>query len=375
VAPSYGTGGDNTLWNTVAADFHAANPGITVSVEQETNRSTLLTDATAGGPAGDADLMVGVPADSFTGQDLSRFYAATEIAPAGNDVLPGFTRSETTVGADGKAKQIGVPFTGSTFELFYNKRLFAQAHIARPPATWNDILLDATKINALGMTGYGLALGTPDALTTLQLWAKGNGGGLMNAAKTTWTLNQSANVDTLRWLETNLINPGISEFSTFEAPLVAVKQDFAGGYLGMVVADPGLIKQAEAGPAGTAFGVTRIPGRYGPMTYSLGSVDDIIATRAHPENKAAIAKFVAFLLQPKYQKEFADQAGTVPVTRSGVAAESQNSLLEPFLEAMPTADWLPTQAPGWTQVESYFQNVNDPKAFLDHAQAVATGSR
>jgi multiple sugar transport system substrate-binding protein len=375
VAPSYGTA-DNTLWNTVVADFHAANPGITVDVQQEQSRSSLPTTAIPAGTVYGADVMVGVPTDSFDGRDLSTFYSAGELEPPGNDLLPSFSYAENAIGADGKSKQIGIPFTGTNLEFFYNKLLFAKAHIAKPPATWNDILVDAKKINALGMTGYGLPMGPNDIITTTQLWAKGNGGGFMNAAKTTWTVNQSANVDTLQWLEANLINPGLSQFTTFASPMSNVKQDFADGILGMVVADPGLIKQAEAGKVGAAFGVTRIPGRYGPMSYSLGWVDDIIATRAHPEDKAAIAKFVAFLLQPKYQKQFADLAGTVPVTRSGVAAEGQNPLLKPFLDAMPTVDWLPTHAPGWKQLQDKFDNtgaqINDPKTFLDQAQALAT---
>lgn len=370
VAPSYVIGADDSLWDTVAADFHAANPTITVKVQQERNRPVSTTDAFAAGP----DLMVGVPVDDFTGHDLGLFYSADEIEPAHNDILPSFGYLESTVDETGKNKRIGIPFTASALELFYNKKIFAQAHIARPPQTWNELLADAVKINSLGKTGYGLAMGGVDTLSSLQMWAKGNGGGLMNAAKA-WTLNQQANVDALRWLETNLIFTDLTAFGS--PPLNSEKVFFAEGDTGMTVADPGLIKQAEAGTVGSAFGVAPMPGRYGLTNYSLGSVDDLIATKTHPESKDALAKFVAFLLQPKYQKQFADLAGTLPVTRSGVAAESGNPLLKPFLDALPTVDWLPTHAPGWSSLADYAGNVvdqiHDPKAFLDHAQAVATG--
>lgn len=373
VAPSYAVNGAETVWDTVAADFHAANPDITVDIDQQSSGALVGERAIAE----QADLMIGLPVEAFAGQNLNPYYAADEIAPPGNDVLPYFAYAASTADANGKTKKIGIPVTASALELFYNKQIFAQAHVAKPPATWNDIAADAARINAVGKTGIGLPMGTPDTLTTLQLWTKGNGGGLMNAAKTTYTVNQAANVDTLRWLEDTLIKPGLSEFSTFEAGESAVKQDFAEGDLGMVVADPGLIAQTQAGAVGTAFGTAHMAGRSGTTNYTLGTVDDLIASRAHPENKAAIAKFVAFLLQPKYQKLIADHAGTLPVTRSGVAAESQNTLLKPFLDALSSADWLPTGTPSWTALEDYVSDagaqVNDPKLFLDHAQAAATG--
>lgn len=379
LAPSYGTSVDHAFWDGVAADFHAAHPDVTVSVEQVGDRADLAAESSARVVTDPPDLFLGVSIDDFSGNVRGRFYLADQIAPAGGgDLLPCFGYPETSASAPGSGRY-GIPFTGSTLELYYNKRLFSQARIAAPPATWSDIAADAAKIKALGKTGYGLALGDPDTTQTAQLWMAGNGGGFMDAAGTTWTVDSAPNIEAFQWIDDNLVKPGRAEPYPGARSVRDLAQDFADGNLGMLVADPGLIAQAEAGAIGNAFAVAPVPGRFKPLTSSVGSVDDLLATDAHPDHKAAIGEFVAFLLSPTYQKRFADLAGRLPVTRSGIAAEGANPLLKPFLEAMPAVDWPPSHNPAWAILHSTMQSLadegefTDPKAFLDQLQTYAAG--
>jgi multiple sugar transport system substrate-binding protein len=376
LAPSYGTNVDDGFWHAVTADFEAANPDIKVTVEVvQGARAEFNVDASNRLTTRPPDLYLGTSYDEFPYNTAGHFYPADEIAPPGNDLLPCFT-SQANPAEPGGYPGFGVPFTGAALELYYNKRLFTQAHITAPPTTWNDVAADAAKIKALGKHGYGLAWTDPDSTAaTMQLWMAGNGGGFMDAAKTKWTVNQPANVDTIQWIDDNLINPSRTELGSF----LTLEQEFADGNLGMLVADPGLIAKAESSAVGTAFGIAPIPGRLRPLASSLGAADDVLATTAHPDHKAAIGKFVAFLLSPKYQRQFADLAGRLPVTRSGAAAEGPDPLLKPFLDAMPTVGWLPYRVPGWESVQSALQGIgpnnpdSHPKAYLDGVQSFVVG--
>jgi multiple sugar transport system substrate-binding protein len=50
--------------------------------------------------------------------------------------------------------QYGYPQDTGPMALFYNKKIFAQAGISTPPATWADFAADAVKIHALGPKYY-----------------------------------------------------------------------------------------------------------------------------------------------------------------------------------------------------------------------------
>lgn len=60
-----------------------------------------------------------------------------------------------SAGAAGKAPA-AVPLYSLAYGLYYNKKLFQQAGIANPPATWDELLADGQKLTRDGR--YGLAL-------------------------------------------------------------------------------------------------------------------------------------------------------------------------------------------------------------------------
>jgi ABC-type glycerol-3-phosphate transport system substrate-binding protein len=65
---------------------------------------------------------------------------------------------------NGKNSIIGVPWNASTYVLFYNKKLFAQAGITRPPTTYSELFADCRKLSAKGITP--VAMGAKDGYTT-----------------------------------------------------------------------------------------------------------------------------------------------------------------------------------------------------------------
>ncbi|MGE5588721.1 MAG: ABC transporter substrate-binding protein [Clostridia bacterium] len=95
-------------------------------------------------------------------------------------------------------RQYGLPASFSNVLLFYNKDLFDKAKVAYPTAswTWADVDKAAEKIRALGKDIFGLS-------QPIQFWefykmVAQNGGSILSADKTKFTINSPQNVETLQ---------------------------------------------------------------------------------------------------------------------------------------------------------------------------------
>lgn len=95
-------------------------------------------------------------------------------------------------------KQYGLPASFSTVLLIYNKDLFDKAGVSYPTAdwTWADVQKAAEKIRALGKNIFGI-------YQPIQFWefykmVAQNGGSVLNADKTKFTINSPQNVETLQ---------------------------------------------------------------------------------------------------------------------------------------------------------------------------------
>ena len=65
--------------------------------------------------------------------------------------------SLAATGASGQAP-VGVPLYGQAYGLYYNKKLFADAGIANPPATWEELVADGKKLTDASKGQWGLSL-------------------------------------------------------------------------------------------------------------------------------------------------------------------------------------------------------------------------
>ena len=75
-------------------------------------------------------------------------------------------------------KQYGIPWDMGMIGFWYNKKLFEQAGITAPPATWDDYLAAVGKLKAAGITP--LAIAGKDEWPSMHLWTYlvlRNGGG------------------------------------------------------------------------------------------------------------------------------------------------------------------------------------------------------
>ena len=65
--------------------------------------------------------------------------------------------SLAATGASGQPP-VGLPLYGQAYGLYYNKKLFADAGIAKPPATWEELVADGKKLTDASKGQWGLSL-------------------------------------------------------------------------------------------------------------------------------------------------------------------------------------------------------------------------
>ncbi|HEX3983861.1 MAG TPA: extracellular solute-binding protein [Acidisoma sp.] len=373
VAADYGTGpadSSQIYWQKIADAFHAANPSITVKVQTvnwndfDTKIQTMVQNRQY------PDITEGDYFSNYAQEGL--LYKVSDVMTDPSNLMPAFTKLGSYGGA-----QYGMPFTTSSRTLFYNKKLFAQAGIAAPPKTWDELMTDAGKIEALGKIGYGMPLGPEEAQAETLLWFLGNGGGYQSADGK-WTINSPQNVETLEFM-TKLVKAGDTEPNPGTKNRAAILEQFAQGQIGMVNGITTLlpiIKQAGV-LTNSDWGTAPITGKTGPLDSTLGVCDFMAAFKTDGSKEAAIKKFIDFALSDQYQIAFAEEYNLLPGTVSGAAAFSKiDPQLAPFMAALPKAVQYPSDTV-WAQVKTQIQQQigtaigPNPKAVLDSIQATA----
>ncbi|MHB1957224.1 MAG: extracellular solute-binding protein, partial [Sulfobacillus sp.] len=147
----YGLGGQ--LGNDVqllVKQFNATHPGIHVTATYQGSYSgggpeqqKLLAAIRAGDAPDVAQMEVhSMPVFAAAG----RLLPLTHLMMASKADKPGDFLTGMLVSTQYKGVYYGVPFNRSVPVLYYNKTLFAKAHIAAPPATWAQLMVDAKKL-------------------------------------------------------------------------------------------------------------------------------------------------------------------------------------------------------------------------------------
>lgn len=373
VAADYGTGptdSSQTYWQAIADAFHVANPAITVKVQTvnwndfDTKVQTMVQNRQY------PDITEGDYFSNYAQEGL--LLKASDVLTDPANLMPVFSKLGSYGGA-----QYGMPFTTSARTIFYNKKLFAEAGIAEPPKTWDELMADAGKIKARGHIGYGLPLGPEEAQAETLLWFLGNDGAYQGVDGA-WTINSPQNVETLQFM-TKLVQAGDTEPNPGTKNRADLLAQFAHGQVGMLNGLTALLPIIKAaGMLGdNDWGTAAIAGKSGPLDKTLGVCDFVAAFKGDGTKTEAIRKFLDFAYQDKYQVAFAQQYNLLPGTTSGAAAFAKVApALAPFLAALANAVQYPN-SPAWAQVKTQIQqNIGtaigrNPKAVLDSIQQAA----
>lgn len=220
-------------------------------------------------------------------------------------------------------KIYALPVTAEASVLYYNKTLFAKAHIAGPPKTYADVVADAKAITALGAgtKGYyfsGACAGCNIFTFAPYIW--GSGGDVLDG-KGNPTLNTPQVAAALKmyhdmWAEGDIpASAKTDDGSFFSAP-------FAKGNVGMVTSGAFFTATLKAAKPAVDFGVAPIPGETSGSSSFAGG--DEVAIGSATKNVAAAQAFMTWITS-EGQKIIAAKGYAVPI-RSDIAASDYVTL-------------------------------------------------
>jgi len=172
--------------------FESKNPGIKVDV-QLTGYNDYFTSLATKVGGGNAPDVFEMNMENFLAYMLrGQCLDLTDMGIAKDNYSTG-----TLSAVSSNGKLYAVPESFSTCLLFYNKALFDQAGVAYPTDdwTWADVQTAAEKIRALGDDTWGYY--QPVTYNELYKSIAGNGGSLLNADYTAFTVNSPENVEVL----------------------------------------------------------------------------------------------------------------------------------------------------------------------------------
>ena len=359
----------------MAADFHAANPGIDVKIEVVTWSSLLQKLQT--------DISGGTNADvSIIGTRWLLDFVKDGIAePLDGMMAPGF--KERFIGPFLKPGQIGgktygLPVAASARAMYYNKAMLTKAGFPNGPKTWDEVVAAAEKIKADGGNGFGLmAKGTEvDVYFYYALWS--HGGDVLDANQKA-AFNSPAGVKALT-LYKSMLDRGLTEPGPTNYTREDLQNQFKQGRLAMVMTAPFLINQIAKEAPTLEYGIVPVPTGTTQATYA---VTDSVVLFANSKVKPAAMKWLDFLFTAGPRIAFTKGEGFLPTTNEEAKdpAFTENERLKVFVNLLPNARFAPTVT-GWEDtakavtdaVQSVYLGTATPEAALNAAAAKANQS-
>ncbi|MFG1927394.1 ABC transporter substrate-binding protein [Cryptosporangium sp. NPDC048952] len=218
-------------------------------------------------------------------------------------------------GAEGKPPT-AVPIYSLAYSLYYNKKMFADAGITKPPATWEELVADGKKLSkggkwGLAQEGAHVSAHSHHAFTFSQQYG---GEWFDKSGKPTFGTPQNAQaikryVDFLA--ADKITNPGNAEYAQNESV-----SDFANGKAAMLLwqaagSQLGLhgMKPEQWGVAPVPFPATAPPG--GKKVNSMVAGINI-AIFKHSKNQDGALDFVKFMTSDEEQTVLNKTYGSLP---------------------------------------------------------------
>jgi multiple sugar transport system substrate-binding protein len=306
--------GEAAELNKLVAQFNKTHPTIHVNAVFDGGNDTSLQKvlaALAGGKAPDIAYMYG--------SDLPNIAKSPKVVTLDdlvhqksfnwNDFWPG-ERKAATVGGHVK----GIPALVDNLALVYNKKLFDQAHMPYPTAswTWDDFRAAAKKLTNKSKGVYGYAIPADASEDTVWhyealLWEAG--GDIISADYKHAVFNSPAGVKALTYLTDMSVKDHSMYLDTTDQKYPAL---FWSGRIAMLTTGPWDLPDIRAHKV--PFGVTVMPAIKNHQT--IAGPDDWVVFDHGSDAKAAAYTFLTWLTAP--QQVLAEDLATahLPIRQS-----------------------------------------------------------
>lgn len=308
------TGPDGPTVTALVNQFNKTHPNITIkmSIMPWDVFYQKLLPAFASGNAPDIVAMDTQQLPQYASKNvflpLTSYYS--NAANGTSALLPGAVSGTKVNGTE-----YGVPVNFAPLMLYWNKKLFAAAHISGPPQNWAQWQSDVVKLSHGGSSPqYGIALAENNTIPMWPVLLWENGGGVTNAGATQGMLSDSASVSAVtQWSQLILKNgiapqniTGAEADSLFQAQKAAMEMNGPWATTGYKT-------------AGVDFGLAPVP--EGPRkTVTLADVVSMsVNAKDSPASVSAAETFFTWWNSKPAQVDYAVHTGFVP-TITGVTA-------------------------------------------------------
>ncbi|MFC4948039.1 ABC transporter substrate-binding protein [Pseudonocardia sp. GCM10023141] len=263
------------------------------------------------------------------------------------------------------AHQVGIPFLSRPFVMAYNTKLFAEAGIAGPPTTWDELVADGKKLTKGDQFGMAAAYADNfDPWKFVWMFANQYGNPLVDGKKARLddpTLQKAYDAYFGFLTKDHIVNPeaagwnaaqSLASFATGKSAMILMSGPGAIPTLdtSAVKSDYAFAKMPEVPP-----GATALPAGGRPATTIVSG--DNIAVASYTKNKDLALKFVELITSEAEQVNYTKTFGDLP---TNVAAAKQitdtTKQLAPIIEAGKAA--IPTPFTGaWSEVQLALTNI------------------
>jgi multiple sugar transport system substrate-binding protein/raffinose/stachyose/melibiose transport system substrate-binding protein len=233
-----------------------------------------------------------------------------------------------STGAQGK-DPAAVPLYSMAYALYYNKKLFADAGLAKPPATWDELIADGKKLSKDGKWGLGAEGSNPsENIHHTFVFAKQHGADFFTAdGKPDFTSDGTVAavkqyVDLMA--KDKIIAPGNAEYAQNQSV-----SDFAKGKTAMLLWQSASSNLKSQGMSDDAYGIAPVPvqsGTPGTGTNVNSMVAGInLAVFKNTHNLDGATKFVKFMTSDAEQKILNTAYSTIPPVKTSQADATFNT--------------------------------------------------
>lgn len=233
-----------------------------------------------------------------------------------------------STGAEGK-DPAAVPLYSMAYALYYNKQMFADAGIANPPATWDELVADGKKISKGGKWGLGAeGSNASENIHHAFVFAKQHGADFFTADGKADFTNDGVVAAVKQYVDLmakdKIIAPGNAEYAQNQSV-----SDFAKGKNAMLLWQSAAANLKSQGMADDAYGIAPVPvqsGTPGTGTNVNSMVAGInLAVFKNTKNLDGATKFVKFLTSDAEQKILNGAYTSIPPVKTAQTDTAFNS--------------------------------------------------
>ncbi|MCX4903211.1 sugar ABC transporter substrate-binding protein [Streptomyces sp. NBC_00878] len=267
---------------------------------------------------------------------------------------------ESALGSAGASSSdpAAVPLYSMAYALYYNKKMFADAGISGPPATWDDLVADGKKISKDGKWALAAEGSNPsENIHHVFVLGKQHGADFFDADGKPDFTSDGAVAAVKQYVDLmakdKVVAPGNAEYAQNQS-----LQDFAKDKTAMVLWQTAATTLKAHGMSDDEWGVAPVPvqsGSPGAETAVNSMVAGInLAVFKNTDNIDGATKFVKFMTSDAEQKTLNETYGSIPPVK---AAQEDPAFNTPALKVI--RDTLAKSAAPLPQVpnESQFETA------------------